>query len=177
VTAIVWTRLDGVASLEHFILRERTLEGRIVAKTHGFAIASRYFIQCDESWMTRRVSVHVVRDTEATEIAMTVDAQQRWTVDGAHRPEFDGLADVDLSITPSTNTLPVHRLDLGVGESKAVTAVWLRFPSLEIVALEQRYTRIGELRYRYQSPNFAADVEVDESGLVVRYGDVWGRVE
>ena len=177
MTAIVWTRLDGVASLEDFMLRGRLLEGRYVAHAAGVPIAGMYFIGCDESWRTQRVTMRIVRDSEAIEMSITVDADRRWTVDGVHRPEFDGLADVDLAITPSTNTLPVHRLSLAVGESAPVTAVWIRFPSLTIEPLEQRYTRVAANVYRYESPNFAADVEVDEEGLVVRYGEVWGRVQ
>ncbi len=93
------------------------------------------------------------------------------------RDDLAGCIDVDLGITPSTNTLPIRRLNLQVGESADVTAAWVRFPELTVEPLAQRYTRLDERRYRYESTTgFSAELEVDELGLVVRYGDIWERV-
>ena len=91
--------------------------------------------------------------------------------------EFEGLVDVDLQVTPATNTLPIRRLQLGVGESAETDALWVRFPELALERLPQRYTRTGEFRYTYESRGgaFRAELEVDAQGLVVRYGDIWKR--
>lgn len=85
---------------------------------------------------------------------------------------LDGLRDVDLGFTPATNTLPMRRLALEVGESAEVDAVWVRFPELEVARLPQRYTRLEGMRYRYESAGgaFLAELEVDANGLVIRYG-------
>ncbi len=90
----------------------------------------------------------------------------------------DGLLDIDLSITPSTNTLPIRRLDLAVGGRKSVEALWIRFPDLQIDQLSQTYQRSGPGAYRYESNGgaFAAELEVDSEGVVVTYGDLWERV-
>ena len=53
---------------------------------------------------------------------------------------------MDLSATPSTNTLPIRRLALDVGASREVRAAWIRFPSCEIAPLPQRYTRLADRR-------------------------------
>jgi hypothetical protein len=83
--------------------------------------------------------------------------------------------DVDLGFTPSTNLLPIRRLSLAVGAEASIRAAWLRFPGLELEPLEQVYRRESEHRYRYESGGgrFAAELEVDEFGLVARYGDYW----
>jgi hypothetical protein len=85
---------------------------------------------------------------------------------------------VDLAVTPSTNTLPIRRLDLAVGEGRDVVAAWVRFPGLTIEPLPQRYVRIAEHQYRYESRGgeFTAELEVDTLGVVVRYGSFWERV-
>ncbi len=55
---------------------------------------------------------------------------------------------------------------------------WLvRFPQLEVARLAQRYTRLRERLYRYESRSgaFTALDEVDELGLVVDYEGMWVR--
>ena len=76
-----------------------------------------------------------------------------------------------------TNTLPIRRLDLKVGEAAPVRAAWLRFPSFALEPLEQSYERLDNNMYRYESAGgrFVARVGVDDSGLVTDYGDIWSR--
>ena len=54
-------------------------------------------------------------------------------------------------------------------------AAWLRFPGFELVPLEQEYRCENERRYVYQSAGgrFRAVLDVDDAGLVRRYGDYW----
>jgi len=93
-------------------------------------------------------------------------------------PSVAGCLDVDLAFTPATNFLPLRRLGLAVGESREMTAAWVRFPDLSVEPLAQRYTRLDEHRVRYESRGgaFTAELEVDELGLVVRYPPLWERV-
>jgi hypothetical protein len=83
----------------------------------------------------------------------------------------------DLAFTPATNTLPIRRLGLAVGDSRDVTAAWVRYPELDLVPLPQSYTRLAATGYRYQSRDgaFTAELETDELGLVVRYPPGWSR--
>jgi hypothetical protein len=85
--------------------------------------------------------------------------------------------DIDLNFSPSTNLLPIRRLDLAVGATAAVRAAWLRFPSFKLEVLDQSYTRLESRRYRYESAGgrFVADVTVDDAGVVIDYGDIWSR--
>jgi hypothetical protein len=91
-------------------------------------------------------------------------------------PDLDNCLDVDLEWSPSTNTLPIRRLGLAIGDMKTVTAAWVRFPSLEVQRLDQSYERVDERRYRYRSGRFTADLAVDEDGVVLQYGVNWKAV-
>jgi hypothetical protein len=86
-----------------------------------------------------------------------------------------GCIDVDLNFSPSTNVLPIRRLNLAVGESQIVRAAWLRFPSFVLEPLEQRYTRIAEDRVHYESftTNFQAELRVSRNGMVLDYENIW----
>ena len=123
-----------------------------------------------------RASLYVTGWVGATSIdtAITVDTHGRWWHDERECPAVAGCIDVDLNFSPSTNLLPIRRLRLGVGQSAAVRAAWLRFPSFALEPFEQTYRRLGPARYRYESAGgFSAELDVDDAGFPVRYGDIW----
>ena len=115
---------------------------------------------------------------EVHELSLATDGAGRWWRDGAELAELAGCLDVDVSITPSTNLLPIRRLALDVGAARDVPAAWVRVPSLAVALLPQRYTRLAERRWRYESGDgaFVAALDVDDAGLVVRYGELWEAV-
>jgi hypothetical protein len=96
---------------------------------------------------------------------------------GAERPP--GLADcvdVDLSFTPATNTLPIRRLGLEIGDEAEIRVAWLVWPELTVRPVRQRYARIARDRYRYTQDDFEAVLTVDEEGLVLEYEGLWRAI-
>jgi hypothetical protein len=132
-------------------------------------------MECDIGWRTLRADVSGSIGHDQVRIAIVHDARRGvWTRDGVEQPRVAGAVDVDLGFSPSTNTLPIRRLTLPVGVAAPVRAAWLRFPELELVPLDQVYTRDAERQYVYESAGgFRAILEVDEMGLVTRYGEYW----
>ncbi len=80
-----------------------------------------------------------------------------------------------MNFSPSTNLIPVRRLDLAIGESAEVKAAWLRFPEFKLEPLQQQYRRLDEFSYRYTSAGgqFVADLKFNWAGFVVDYPDLW----
>lgn len=179
--AVWWRRLD-LPSLEHFRLRDDgdsfRLEGRVLLAVDGEPAEATYEVVCSRSWLTREAHVRVQRALGMRTVELRREEGGRWWVDDERRADLDGIADVDLGFTPSTNTLPVCRLELEVGSSADLRAAWVRFPELTVEVLEQRYARTAPTAYRYESRGgrFTADLTVDEHGVVVSYGDLWERV-
>lgn len=105
------------------------------------------------------------------------DTAGQWTRDETALPELSGALDIDVEFTPATNTLPIRRLDLAVGETRQVRSAWLRFPELRLEPLEQTYTREAEQRFRYRAlvdgEPFVARLYTDASGLVLCYEGLW----
>ena len=52
----------------------------------------------------------------------------RWLLNNEPVPSARGCLDIDLNFSPSTNLLPVRRLNLTVGHEATVRAAWLRRP-------------------------------------------------
>ena len=87
-------------------------------------------------------------------------------------PHLQGCDDVDLGWTPATNTVPIRRMALGIGESREITAAWIRFPELDVVRNVQKYARLDVDRWRYQAGEYDFELVTDAAtGLVLAYGD------
>ncbi len=134
-----------------------------------------YVVTCDGGWRTVAARVAGWVGDRAVEVDLSVDAALRWRLDGTERPEVAGCIDLDLNFSPSTNLLPIRRLELAIGQAAAVRAAWLRFPSFILEPLEQTYRHTGGATYRYESAGgrFVADLEVNAAGLVTLYPGVW----
>jgi hypothetical protein len=95
-------------------------------------------------------------------------------------PELAGCIDIDFEMTPFTNTLPIRRDPLYVGERRRFWMAYIPADTLEVFADEQIYTRLSEREYRFESGEgdeyFTADIMVDEDGLVVDYPGLFERV-
>lgn len=153
------------------------LTGVVVVPIDGQPADLRYQVAVDPQWRTQRAEIVVTRDDGEREIMLGTDGAGQWWVDGQHAPDLDGCTDVDLGWTPATNTLPMRRLGLEVGETASIAAAWVLFPELVIQQNVQTYERLDERRWRYSSGDFAADLEVDDDGLVLEYGNgIWTTI-
>lgn len=106
---------------------------------------------------------------------MTRETSGLWTVNGQERQDLSACMDVDIGVTPASNSLPIRRLQLHIGESSELVAAWLRFPEFQVAPMRQRYTRIGENSYIYASveSGYKAELLVDYDGIVQTYDGEW----
>ena len=153
-----------------------TLRGKIVANLEGAGIEASYVVEADTTWRTKRVRVEIANlkrmlDISANGIGRWSDSGGTWI------PALDGCIDVDISLTPATNTLPIRRLDPPLGAGAEIKVAYILAPELSLRAGPQRYTRIGDRLWRFNGLdiNFAADISVDEDGFVVDYPGLFHR--
>jgi len=162
----VWQRWEG-----HGMERLRLATGPEGVHAEGDVLTpedvrAHYRVRCDPGWRTRHVEVTVL-DPRPRVLRLDADGRGSW----AGHPELEGCVDVDIYPSPFTNSLPVRRLGLAPGESAELTAAWVRVPELTVEPVRQRYTRVGEDRWRFEAveTGFAAELAVDGHGLVVDY--------
>jgi hypothetical protein len=178
--AILWRRVDQPGHESARV--DRVGDGWRLAGTAVFAddagpCCLSYQIECDARWRTVRTRVSGWIGERTVDVEIAVAAEGTWRMNGVEVPQVAGCVDVDLNFSPSTNLLPIRRLNLAVGEREEVRAAWLRFPRLALEPLQQAYVRTGERAYRYESAggSFVRDLEVDEAGFPTRYPDFWER--
>jgi hypothetical protein len=154
-------------------------DGLVLLYRDGRALRCHYRLSADAGWRTRALDLVVQtggHEPRETALKLTGDGK-------GHAPELDGCLDLDIQVTPFTNTLPIRRLDLAAGEIADIRAVYLPLPDLVPVPAEQSYAGLrplglsgGLYRYESRSSGFTADLPVDSGGFVVDYPDSFRRV-
>jgi len=179
VHTVHWKRLDLPG---HEICRLQALpDGWQLSGIAAFRYRQRaakleYAVTCDRQWQTLSATVTGWVGDREVAVEVVREASGRWRLGGQECSAVAGCTDVDLNFSPSTNLLPIRRLDLALGQSAPVHAAWLRFPSFALEPLEQVYTRLDPHGYLYESGgHFVAQLGVDDAGLVTDYGDLWVR--
>ena len=115
-----WRRLDVPGREEARADRTATgwrLSGELDVEEAGVAARLRYGIDCDPEWRTRSALIEGDVGGGTVRFSLTASGTGHWMRDGVLVPELAGALDVDLGFTPATNTLPIRRLALAVGES------------------------------------------------------------
>src|SRR6185436_2911749 len=122
---VLWRRTD-VAGHETARLLGTTISGAAVFE-HDGATRLDYEVVCDDSWRTRTAWVSGWVVAGLVRVRIENDGGV-WTLNGDAVRDVEGCIDIDLNFSPSTNLLPLRRLNLAIGEEAEVRAAWLRFP-------------------------------------------------
>jgi hypothetical protein len=188
----MWQNKDETDySIEYFNLASEydmnIMKGTVILLLDQVPILVYYEIVSDKYWKTRSIKIsQQMPDNKNMSIDLRVSREQNWreydTYTSPHRSTIidfvSGLYDVDLQVTPSTNSLPINRLGLKEGESQKIDVVWIGFPELTLDRQEQKYSRINNRYYKFEIPStgFRAQLEVDKLGFVINYDTLWHRL-
>ncbi len=179
---ICWRRIDMIG-LELMALR--TGDGGVSADSSVICAENGGF-RIDHAWELtpdwRAMSLRVERRDANGRRTVTLERDGGgWRIDGALRPDLDGAADPDLSVTPFCNTLVIRRVPAVDGASLTVDTAYVNGDDLSVARSRQRYEYRAPRRYRYidlgLSVGFEADLRVDEDGLVHHYEHLFERVD
>lgn len=175
---VAWRRSDEIETDEHATVTVRdtglSLVGTVLGAESGVPVRIEYRVMTDGSGATAAAHISDVRGFEQRVLRIERSAKGVWSVNGKVDKALKGCTDVDLGCSPSTNTLPIRRLRLGLGAAKTIQAAWVRFPELTVGKAAQTYTRLDEITYRYESGTFSAELLVDDDDVVTSYA-VWRR--
>jgi uncharacterized protein len=188
---VLWRRLD-VAGLEYAMLQASVhgwlLQGDAITPIGGLPARMVYQIRVTPDWHTHRVAVDLLVGAKRHRLHIVHHARRGWRTRPDNQPvaHIANCIDVDLGISPVTNTIAVNRLALEVGQSADIVTAWVRFPAsvhdaLTIAPKAQRYTRVEKHRYEYQSGvsheelSYRATLDVDDAGLITYYEGGWVR--
>ncbi len=182
---ICWTptwneEREGVG-LEHLLLAERAADSVVLAfdeEEGPFRLT--YRLTWDDAWRLREADLVVLTERSTRSLGLRSDGQGHWR-DGGGRvlDDLDGCVDVDIWPTPFTNSFPVRREPMAVGERRLFRVAWVSAPGLTVHPQPQAYTRLADRLYLFENldgSGFTAELPVDEDGLVLDYPDLFRRV-
>lgn len=189
---VIWENMNGSDySIEYFDLiskrDEHILRGTVILLLEQIPILVRYEIVCDRDWKTRSVRIsQQISKQENRYLDLRVSQDQIWRKQSKGPSSYSstvigfasGLYDIDLQITPATNSLPINRCGLKNGDSQQIQVLWIGFPGLILEQQEQRYSKISNRLYKFEIPStcFEKRLLVDELGLVIDYDNLWHQL-
>ena len=181
---ILWRRLDVPghdAATLHEMKGGAEIRGMAVFQDEGGPTALRYTVRCDAAWQTTEGTVHGWRGARSVDLRFLRSPSGAWTLNGVACPAVAGCPDLDLNFTPSTNLLPLRRLDPAVGQVAEVRSAWLEWPAAVLKVLVQRYTRRSLTEYDYGADlpggdKFTGVLLVEPGGWVLEYAGLWKAV-
>jgi uncharacterized protein len=155
------------------------IQSVIVGKYESRIYRVEYHIKTNPDWETQFVQIISRHSNREQQFRLHKYSSDRWIAEGQAVHLFDGCTDVDIAVTPFTNTLPINRLKLNLNETQQVRVVYFDLLQQEVKPVQQQYTRLDELKYHYENiPNdFGADITVDENGFVVDYPSLFTRTD
>ncbi len=178
-----WSASHPDVGIEHLRLSEAQADGLVVAiDDERGPFRLHYRLSWDPQWCLRHADLSLISEegVAARTMRLATDGQGHWTDDrGAALPALDGCLDIDIWPTPFTNSFPIRRVPLAVGERREFRMAWVDGTALTVRPQAQAYTRLDERRYRFESlegSGFTADLAVDGDGLVVDYPGLFKRV-
>ena len=182
---VLWRSLREPA-LEHLVLSfgENGIEAdsMVVGIRDRRPFRLQYRIEMDKSWRVLHFEAKSWSE-ELRDLILKSDRNGNWKdAEGLNHADLSGCIDIDITVTPFTNTLPIRRLQLQKGQSAEILVAYIDAPELKVSVTRQRYTCIDQMPggslYRYEglATGFLADLPVDEMGLVIDYPNLWCRV-
>jgi uncharacterized protein len=179
-TNVLWTGRE-YHSLEYCLVtttEQGTQVDSVIVGTYENKIYRvEYQIQTNPQWETVFADIKSQHSDQIQHFRFESDGKGNWTTHGKSAPEFKGCIDIDIPLTPFTNTLPIKRLQLPEQTSREIQVIYFDLLAQEIKPVRQKYTRLSHTTYQYENiPNdFEAAITVDELGLVVDYPELFVR--
>ena len=134
----------------------------------------QYVLRLNSAWRVQQFMLF--RDMDDPDLWLATDGAGRWgEVNGAHRVDLDACTDIDIALTPLTDSILVRRLPLHVGHAAEVTVALVDVETLAVDRVHRRYSRLAESRWLVEHLDahgavvHGAEVDVDELGFVVDY--------
>lgn len=140
-----------------------------------------YQLHWDEpAGLLRRAELRACKGSQVRSLSLRIDDAGRWLgAAGEHLGHLDGCVDIDIWPTPLTNSFPIWRSDLRIGERREFRMAWVSAPDLTVEAKAQAYTRLEDRLYLFESldgTGFKAELPVDGDGFVLHYPELFNRV-
>jgi uncharacterized protein len=179
-TNVLWTGREYY-SLENCLIKVTTNGAEITSVIIGYydekIYRAEYRIKTNQNWETVFFEISSQHSNQTHSLKFEGDGKGNWMSNDKQADQFTGCIDIDIPLTPFTNTLPIRRLNLSQNQTQEIKVIYCDLLEQQVKPVRQRYTCLSNKEYHYENvPNdFEATIQVDESGLVVDYPSLFVR--
>ena len=179
-TNLLWTGRE-YHSLENCLVNTAGIGSEITSTVIGVyekkIYRIDYYIKTNHNWETVFFEIKSRHSNQIQMIRFEGDGRGNWISEDKKVGQFSGCIDIDIPLTPLTNSLPINRLNLAQNQTQEIQVIYLDLLEQQIRPVRQKYIRLSNLEYHYENvPNdFEAKIQVDESGFVVDYPSLFVR--
>lgn len=167
--------------LEQAILTENSAQSVLLAfDENGTPFCLTYRLGWDHRSRLLLADLEARKGAQTLTLGLRTDGEGHWQgARGERLPHLDGCIDIDIWPTPLTNSFPLWRSQMQIGQRQEFRMAWVAAPDLTVEAKPQAYTRLAERLFLFESldgSGFKAELPVDQDGLVTDYPDLFLRV-
>jgi hypothetical protein len=177
---ILWTGIEYY-SLENCVLTitdsGSEVNSSIIGTYANELYKIEYRVRTNRHWETISLEIRSQLYNAIETIDLRKEGKESWSINGRPDQKFNGCIDIDISLTPFTNTLPINRLNLSAKEEEQIKVLYVDVLGRKMRPVRQKYTRLSRTDYKFENvPNdFESAISVDELGLVVNYPRLFKR--
>ena len=179
-TNILWAGSE-YHSLENCLITSthagNDINSIIIGHYENKICSAAYHIKTGIHWETYFLKLNYRIDNKETELRLEKDINENWWLNEKQMDAFKSCVDIDISITPFTNTLSINRLKLSPNEEREIQVIYIDVFEEQVKQVHQKYQKLSDMTYLYKNVpgDFEAEIEVDESGFVVNYSSLFER--
>jgi hypothetical protein len=157
--------------------KEPIITSHITGCINNIPFGIHYMIELDTKWQTQHFLVSDLNNPDNV-IELYSDSKGKWFDRDEAVGPLEGCMDIDITLTPFTNMLPLRRLDPAPGKRTLIEVVYIRLPDFTFEKAQQFYTNLGNKRYLFETGtgDFKAELQLDENYMVIDYPDLFKRV-
>ena len=177
-----WNSSREGIGLEHLLLTQNKADSVVLAiddKRGPFRLVYRLY--WNEEWQLRSAEFSVATNGSSASLSLKTDGHGHWQDGQGHRlVELDECMDIDIWPTPFTNSFPIRRQPMSLGERCLFRMAWVFGSDLTVRPQPQAYTRVAEKLYLFENldgSSFQAELQVDEDNIVLDSPELFRRVK
>lgn len=177
----IWNEHRKNIGLEHLVLTKGAATSVILAVDEDdVPFRLDYHLRWSPSGCLQEANLILEKGIERRSMNLHADGTGNWKhASGQLISELDGCIDIDIWPTPFTNSFPLWRSSMNIGQRKEFRMAFINGCTLAIEAKSQAYSRLGERLYLFESldgSQFRAELPLDKDGLVIDYPELFQRI-
>ena len=155
-----------------------TVKSTIVGCSADVPFKVDYELEMSTDWIISNFSIKAYLDNIEHAISLNHNGYGNWFRNGLEWKHLEGCLDIDISLTPFTNSLPINRIKSGLHEKTSIQVVYIDVLSFDIRKEFQYYQLLESSKYNFSNNDgsFTADIIVDELNLVKHYPGLFERL-